>query len=184
MTLYQFQELLKVDDYAKQMQILGKNIDNMTVKEMETVIKDELSIDYSPKFSKKFNTKGRKFNVTIDIESLKAGEYAYFKQLLGNSVADDITDDGTIIIVEENEKIYRLFKVAHKILAIFLKETTWFKRHLDFGKKQELLLYSEIKDIVPLIFFLWNKIGNLQRATQIYYLNQVKIQSQKEDDYS
>lgn len=180
MTLEQFQKILQFDelDTPNQMKVLGYDISKLSVKEVEDILKMELSASYEPQYTEKFKSNGRKFKVLFDIEQLNGGEYAYFKQVLGDIQADDVDANDELVVISEDVKIKRLFNQAHKIISVFLKEKTWFKRHLDFQGKQELVLKSDIKDIMPLIFFLLKQIGNLQRSTTIYYLNQVQKKNQ------
>lgn len=183
MTLKQFQQLLDVDEknYQKQLEILGYDISKLTVKEMEDILFQELNIDKQPKYSKWFKLDGRKFKVTFDIEDLNGGEYAYFKQLLGEIRSDTIVNE-EIVDVSEEEKVKKLFNLSHKILSVFLVEKTLWKKKLTFYEKQEMILNSSITQVVPLVFFLSKKITGLQKNIGIYYLNHLQKKSLQEVD--
>lgn len=196
MLLKQFQQILKTDNIVEQMTILGQDISKLSVKTMNAIIKKELSFDYQPKYTKWFKKDGRKFKVSLDIEDLNAGEYSYFKQILGdiNSekivktnletyIKQDNIKDAEEEIVEktDEEKANLIFNNAHKLISVFLIEKTWFKKHLSFQQKQEMLLNSECSEIIPLVFFFLIQINNLQKNTTTFYINQLTNQSLKEE---
>lgn len=175
MKLKQLQELLKINknDIYGQMKILGEDISNLSVSQMEYIFKKEMDISIEPKYKKWFKKDFRLFKISADIENLNGGEYSYFKQLMGDIQSKIIDDEGNIVEMASDKKINKLFDSAHKILSIFLIEKTFWKKKLSFLEKQNMILDSEVNDIMPIVFFLLTKIENLQKNTTIYYLNQM-----------
>jgi len=183
MTLRQLQDILRLNknDVEGQMKVLGKDLSKLSVKEMEYIIKKEISVDVKPMYKKWIFKNKRLFRICADIEDLNGGEYSYFKQVLGDIQANMIDDQNNIIEVTSEEKVNKLFFSAHKLLSVFLIEKTFWKKKLSFQEKQDMLLSMDVNFVIPIVFFLSKRTESLQIKTTIYYLNQINKYLKEED---
>ncbi len=193
MKLKILQRIVKIDpdNLPLQLQVLGYDISKLSVKEMEDILKKEINVDFNSKYKKYIFLNNRLFKVQNDIEELNAGEYSYFKQVLGDingfkvksMIRGGLLDGKPEEIVEQTdeEKVNKLFEYSHKLSSVFLTEKTFWKKKLNFSQKQELLLDTEVNKIIPLVFFLFNWINSSQRNIMISYINLVNQKLLNED---
>jgi len=170
MTLKEYLKVLEVKDPIEQLKILGYNTQKMTVGKANKLVEAELNLEYKEKQVKRFTIEGRTFNCLYDINDLQIQEYAYYKSLIGDIYSNQVDSEDNEIEVDESIKYKKLFTQAHKIIAIFTKEKTLLKKHLDFSDKCELFSNMNIQMLINILFFYLNVIGNLTTNGSIYYI--------------
>lgn len=176
MTLGQYLKIIELTDPLEQLKVLGCPSD-ISVKKSKELIKKELTFDFEPKEIKSFKIAGRKFKLQDDIENMVATEYAYFKSIIGDIYADKVDDEDKIIEVPDEEKHKKLFLESHKIIGVFTKEATLFKKRniflrkkLNYVSKCELFKKMDVQMLINIVFFYLKLMENLLINGQIYYM--------------